>query len=64
MPTEKVQRDKQRSAKHTHKTKDQVTRTSQKIGVNSGALEGFAVPAPLVAPVMLNLVTNPVISHE
>jgi hypothetical protein len=56
--------DKQRSTKHTHKTKDQVTRTSQKIGVNSGALEGFAVPAPLVAPVMLNLVTNPVISHE
>ena len=56
--------DKQRSTKHTHKTKDQVTRTSQKIGVNSGALEGFAVPAPLVAPVVLNLVTNPVISHE
>ena len=27
-PNEKVQKDKQRSAKHTHKTKDRVTRTS------------------------------------
>jgi hypothetical protein len=26
-PKEKVQKDKQRSTKHTHKTKDQVTRT-------------------------------------
>jgi hypothetical protein len=26
-PTEKVQKDKQRSTKHTHKTKDRVTRT-------------------------------------
>jgi len=39
-PTEKVQRDKQRSTKHTHKTKDQVTRTPLKTGVNSGAPEG------------------------
>jgi len=28
----KVQKDKQRSTKHTHKTKDRVTRTSQKTG--------------------------------
>jgi len=27
-PKEKVQKDKQRSTKHTHKTKDQVTRTA------------------------------------
>jgi hypothetical protein len=26
-PKEKVQKDKQRSTKHTHKTKDRVTRT-------------------------------------
>jgi hypothetical protein len=32
----KVQKDKQRSTKHAHKTKDQVTRTPLKIGVNSG----------------------------
>ena len=30
-------KDKQRSTKHTHKTKDQVTRTPLKTGVNSGA---------------------------
>ena len=27
LPTEKEQRDKQRSTKHTHKTKDRITRT-------------------------------------
>jgi hypothetical protein len=39
-PKETVQRDKQRSTKHTYKTKDQVTRTPLKTGVNSGAPEG------------------------
>jgi len=37
---EKIQKDKQQSAKHTYKTKDRVTRTPLKIGVNSGAPEG------------------------
>ena len=37
--------------KHTHKTKDRVTRTPLKTGLNSGAPEMLAVPAPLVAPV-------------
>ena len=32
LPKEKVQRDKQRSTKHTYKTKDRVTQTSLKIG--------------------------------
>ena len=36
-----------------HKTNDRVTRTPLKIGVNSDATEGLAVPAPLVAPVVL-----------
>jgi hypothetical protein len=36
---EQVQKDKQRSTKHTHKTKDRVTRTSVKTGVYSSALE-------------------------
>jgi hypothetical protein len=31
-PKEKVQNDKQRSTKHTHKTKDRVTRTPLKTG--------------------------------
>jgi LysM repeat protein len=35
-PKEKGQSDKQRSTKHTHKTKDRVTRTPLKPGVNSG----------------------------
>ena len=40
-PKEKVQKDKQRSTKHTHKTNDRVTRTPlKKTGVNSGAPEG------------------------
>ena len=38
-PKEKAQRDKQWSTKHTHKTKDRVTRTPLKTGVNSGAPE-------------------------
>ena len=37
---EEVQKDKQRSTKHIHKTKDQVTRNPLKHGVNSSAPEG------------------------
>jgi hypothetical protein len=36
----KVQKGKQRSTKHTYKTKDRVTGTPLKQGVNSGAPEG------------------------
>ena len=39
MTKRKVQKDKQRSTKHTHKTKDRVTRASVKTGVYSSALE-------------------------
>jgi hypothetical protein len=38
-----------------YKTKDRVTRTQLKPGVNSGAPEGYAVPAPLVAPVVIHI---------
>jgi hypothetical protein len=34
----KKRKDKQRSTKHTHNTKDWVTRTPLKTGVNSGVL--------------------------
>ena len=37
---EKVQIDKKRSTKHTYKTKDRVTWTPLKPGINSGAPEG------------------------
>ena len=36
----KKQKHKQRSTKHTYKTKDYVMRTTLKSGVNSGAPEG------------------------
>ena len=45
----KVQKDKQRSTKHTYKTKDRVRRTPLKIGYSGRE----AVPAPLVTPVVL-----------
>ena len=37
---EKIKKDKQRSAKHAHKTEDWVTQTPLKTGVNSCAPEG------------------------
>ena len=40
MAKKKEQKDKQRSTKHTHKTKDRVTGTPLKPGVNTGAPEG------------------------
>jgi hypothetical protein len=43
-PRENGQKDKQRSTKHTHKTKDRVTRTPLKSGVNTGApIFGFKI---------------------
>ena len=37
---EKVQKDKQRSTKHTFKIKDRVTRPHKKLGLNLGAPQG------------------------
>ena len=54
-PKEKVQKDKQRSTKHTHKTKDRETQAPLNTWVNPSALKGKAVPAPQPAPVVLNL---------
>ena len=48
-----MQKDKQRSTKHAHKTKNRVQQTPLKTVVNAGAAEGLGVPAPLVAPVVL-----------
>ena len=44
---------KPRSTKHTHKTKDRVTRTPLKTGVDLRCSGRVAVPAPLVAPVVI-----------
>ena len=50
----KVQKDKQRSATHRHKSKDRVTRTPLKSGVNLCAPLGQAVTIPPDAPVVLH----------
>ena len=50
---EKVQKDKQRSTKHTYKTEDRVTRTPLKTGGELRCSGRVAVPAPLVTPVVL-----------
>jgi len=53
-PKEKVQKDNQRSTTtHTYKTKDGETRTPLKTGGELGFCEGWAVPDPLVAYVVL-----------
>ena len=52
----KVQKDKQRSTKHTYKTKDRVTRTSLKIWGEQFLLRYDTR--------RVNLVTNPAISNE
>jgi len=58
-PKEKGQKDKQRSTKHTYKSKNRVTRTPLKPAVNSCAPEGYAVPARLVVPVVLIYLQTP-----
>jgi hypothetical protein len=63
-PKEKVQKAKQRSTKHTYKTKDRVTRIPLKTGGElrcSGRVSSFCSTSDTRR---INLVTNPVISHE
>jgi len=40
MAKRKMTKGQQRFTKHTHKTKDRVTRTPLQVGMNSGAPEG------------------------
>jgi len=44
---------KRKRIKHTHKSKDRVTRTPLKTGVISDAPDEYTVPAPQVAPFVL-----------
>ena len=62
-PKEKVQKDKQRSTKLTHKTKDRVTRTPLKPSELrcSGRVSSSCSTSGIHR---VNLVTNPEISHE
>ena len=63
-PKEKVQMDKQLYTKHTHKTKDRVTRTPLKIG-DELRCSGWVGSSCSTSDIRrVNLVTTPVINHE
>jgi len=64
MTKEKGQKDKQRFSKHTHKTKDRVTRTPQKTWGELGCSRRVNRSCSARGTRRVNLVTNPVISHE
>jgi hypothetical protein len=54
-PKEKVQQDIKRSTENAHKTKNQIARTPLENGVNSGALEGHAIPCSYVVLICKNI---------
>jgi hypothetical protein len=64
MTKEKVQKDKQRSTKHTHKTKDRVTRTPLKTWGVLDCSGGVSSVCSTSDTRRVNLVTSPVIIHE
>jgi hypothetical protein len=61
---EKVQKDKQRSTKRTHKTKDLVTQSPLLIGGELRCFGRVGSSSSTSGTRCFNLVTNPVISHE
>jgi hypothetical protein len=63
-PKEKVQKDKQRSTKHTYKTKDRVTGTPLKIMGELRCSGRESSSCSTNGTSRVNLVTNPMISHE
>ena len=63
MPKEKVQKDKQRCTKHTHKHKDRVTRTTLKTGSELRFFGRVSSTCSTRGTRHVNIVTNPVISH-
>jgi hypothetical protein len=64
MAKQKVQKDKQRSTKHTYQTKDRVTRTPLKTGVELRCSGRVGSSCSTSDTRRVNLVTTPVISHE
>jgi hypothetical protein len=63
-PKEKGQRDKQRSTKHTYKTKDQVTRTALKTRYERRYYGRVSSSSSTSGTRRVNIVKTPVISHE
>ena len=64
MAKEKAQKDKQRSTKHTYKTKDRVTRNPLKTWGELRYFERVSSSCSTSDTRRVNLVTKPVISHE
>ena len=63
-PKGKVQKDRQRSTIHTHKTKDRVTRIPLKSRGELRCSERISSSCSPSGTRRVNLVTNPVINHE
>jgi hypothetical protein len=63
-PKGKVQKDKQLSTKHTYKTKDRVTQTPLKTGGELRCSWRVSSSCSTSDTRRVNLVKNPVISHE
>ena len=63
-PKEKAQKDKQRSTKHTYKTKERVTGTPLKTGGERRCSGRVGSSCSTSGTRRVNLVTNPVISRE
>ena len=63
-PKERVQKDKQRSTKHTYKTKDRLTRTPPKTRGELRCSGRVSSSCFTNGTRRVNLVTNPVISRE
>jgi hypothetical protein len=63
-PKVKVQKDKQRSTKHTYKTKNRVTRTPLKNGGELSCPERISCYCSTSGTRRVNLAINPVLSHE
>ena len=64
MAQKNVQKDKQQSTKHTHKSKDRITRTPLKTWgelMSPGRVDSYCSTS---STRRVNLVTNPVIRHE
>jgi hypothetical protein len=63
-PKEKGQKDKQQSIKHTHKTKDRVTQTPLKTKGELRCSGRISSSCSTSDTRRVNMVTNPMISHE
>ena len=64
MAKKKVQKDKQRSTKHTHKTKDRVSRTPLKFRGELRCSGRVGSSCYTRGTRLADQVTNPMISHE